>query len=189
MKQASKRWTGFVLWLAVLTSAVTLAAAEPEDIIKYRKNAMKASGAHMAAAAAIVKGKVPFRDQLVVHARALEQINHDNTKLFPKDSDFGDTKALNAVWEKRADFREGRAHGGREGACLRAPRRAMISRRPRRRTRNWARPVPPATRNSARRTNNNGLSPRDPSTHVRRCRDRAIGDRGFRRRAPRCCAR
>ncbi|MEK6550429.1 MAG: cytochrome c [Pseudomonadota bacterium] len=104
MKQASKRWTGFVLWLAVLTPAVTLAAAEPEDIIKYRKNAMKASGAHMAAAAAIVKGKVPFRDQLVVHARALEQINHDNTKLFPKDSDFGDTKALNAVWEKRADF-------------------------------------------------------------------------------------
>ena len=103
MRQASRRWAGNVLWLAFLVPAVTL-AADPEDIIKYRQNSMKASGAHMAAAGAIIKGKVPFNSQLIVHALALEQLNHDTASLFPKGSDFGKTKALDAVWEKRADF-------------------------------------------------------------------------------------
>lgn len=103
MRQASRRWAGNVLWLAFLVPAATL-AADPEDIIKYRQNSMKASGAHMAASSAIIKGKVPFNSRLIVHALALEQLNHDTASLFPKGSDFGKTKALDAVWEKRADF-------------------------------------------------------------------------------------
>jgi cytochrome c556 len=79
-------------------------AAEPEDIIKYRKNVMKANGAHMAAAGAIIQGKVDYKAKLTEHARAIEAINKDVTGLFPKDSDFGDTAALDAVWSKRAEF-------------------------------------------------------------------------------------
>jgi cytochrome c556 len=81
-------------------------AAESEDIIKYRQNVMKANGAHMAATAAIINGKVEYKSQLGDHARALQAINKDISSLFPKDSDFGDTKALDAVWQKNADFQK-----------------------------------------------------------------------------------
>lgn len=97
------RW-GMALIAGALLPSLSLGAAEPEDIIKYRQNSMKANGAHMAASSAIIKGKVPFKSQLIVHALALEQLNHDTASLFPKGSDFGKTKALDAVWEKRADF-------------------------------------------------------------------------------------
>jgi len=81
-------------------------AAEPEDIIKYRQNVMKSNGAHMAAAAAIINGKVNYKNQLGDHVKALQAINKDINSLFPKDSDFGDTKALDAVWQKNADFQK-----------------------------------------------------------------------------------
>ncbi len=97
------RW-GMVLVVGMIAPLLAQGAAEPEDIIKYRQNSMKASGAHMAASNAIIKGKVPFNSQLIVHALALEQLNHDTASLFPKGSDFGKTKALDAVWTNRADF-------------------------------------------------------------------------------------
>jgi cytochrome c556 len=78
--------------------------AEPEDIIKYRVSVMKANGALMGASGAIVQGKVGYKGNLADHARALEAINRDVAALFPKGSDFGDTKALDAVWSKRAQF-------------------------------------------------------------------------------------
>jgi len=81
-------------------------AAEPEDIIKYRQSVMKANGAHMAAAGAIINGKVDFKGQLGDHAKALQAINKDINSLFPKDSDFGETKALDAVWKNNADFQK-----------------------------------------------------------------------------------
>ena len=88
----------------LMTGAVF--AAEPEDIIKYRQNVMKANGAHMAATAAIVQGKVDFKNQLGDHVKALQAINKDIAALFPKDSDFGETKALDAVWKNNADFQK-----------------------------------------------------------------------------------
>jgi cytochrome c556 len=87
-------------------AAATVFAAEPEEIIKYRKNVMKANGGHMAASAAIVTGKVGYQGDLAEHARALAAINKDVAALFPKDSDFGDTDALDAVWSKNAEFKK-----------------------------------------------------------------------------------
>lgn len=81
-----------------------LSAAEPEDIIKYRKNMMQAIGGHTSAAGAIVQGKVDYRAHLAEHVRALQVLTKDIPALFPKDSDFGDTEAMDAVWTKRADF-------------------------------------------------------------------------------------
>jgi len=94
----------FVVALAL--AAGTAVAAEPEDIIKYRTATMKANGAHMAAANAIISGKVDYKNQLADHARALAAINKDIVALFPKDSDFGDTKALDAVWKNSAEFQK-----------------------------------------------------------------------------------
>lgn len=81
-----------------------LHAAEPEDIIKYRKNVMKAIGGHTSAAGLIVEGKVEHKRQLPDHARALQILTSDVPALFPKDSDFGETRAKDEVWSKRADF-------------------------------------------------------------------------------------
>ena len=92
---------GFVL---VLLAPLALKAAEPEDIIKYRQNMMKAIGGHTAAAGSIVQGKVNYKHQLADHARALQALISDIPGLFPKDSDFGDTKAKDEVWSKRAEF-------------------------------------------------------------------------------------
>ena len=103
VKSGFHRW-GMVLVAGMMAPTLALGAAEPEDIIKYRQAAMKASGGHMAASAAIVKGKVPFHGQLLGHARALEQLNHGLASLFPEGSDFGKTKALEAVWKDRAEF-------------------------------------------------------------------------------------
>ncbi len=91
------------LILAVLTPPA-LSAAEPEDIIKYRKNMMKAIGGHTSAAGAIVQGKVDYKTHLAEHARALQALTKDIPGLFPKDSDFGDTNAKDEVWSKRAEF-------------------------------------------------------------------------------------
>ena len=101
---------GFVL--AMLAPAV-LQAAEPQDIIKYRQNMMKAIGAHTAAAGAIITGKVDYKNQLNEHVRSLEALTGDIPALFPKGSDFGDTRAKDAVWDKRAEF-EKRAHNLKE---------------------------------------------------------------------------
>ena len=88
----------------VLLAPLALKAAEPEDIIKYRQNIMKAIGGHTAAAGSIVQGKVDYKNQLADHARALQALISDIPGLFPKDSDFGDTKAKDEVWSKRAEF-------------------------------------------------------------------------------------
>lgn len=87
-------------------TAVAVRAADPEDIIKYRRNMMAANGGHLSAAAAIIRGKVDYRDQLGDHVRALAAINKDIVALFPKDSDFGETNALDAVWTKNDEFKK-----------------------------------------------------------------------------------
>lgn len=92
---------GFVL---VLLAPMALRAAEPEDIIKYRQNIMKAVGGHTAAAGSIIQGKVNYKHQLADHARALQALISDIPGLFPEGSDFGDTKAKDEAWSKRAEF-------------------------------------------------------------------------------------
>ena len=95
-----------ILFASVCLMAGTAFAAEPEDIIKYRQNVMKSQGAHLAAAAAIIQGKVDYKNQLGDHVKALQATTKDIPSLFPKDSDFGETKALDAVWQKNADFQK-----------------------------------------------------------------------------------
>jgi len=116
-----------------VTLAPLVAQSGEEDIIKYRRNVMKAIAGHMGAAGAIVQGKVNYKGDLGDHAKALQALTHDIPGLFPKDSDFGDTNALDAVWSKRAEFEKhakdasGKAvafakaaQGGNAGAAFKA---------------------------------------------------------------------
>lgn len=94
--------TTFALSLIAIGS---LRAAEPEDIIKYRQNVMKSNGANLTAAGAIIQKKVDFNTRLADHANAVAAGSKNIVALFPPGSDFGtDTKALDAVWSKRAEF-------------------------------------------------------------------------------------
>jgi len=95
-----------ILLASICLMAGTAFAAESEDIIKYRQNVMKSQGAHLAASAAIIQGKVDFKNQLGDHVKALQASSKDISGLFPKGSDFGETKALDAVWTKNADFQK-----------------------------------------------------------------------------------
>ncbi len=90
--------------MLVMLAPLALSAAEPEDIIKYRQNVMKAIGGHTSAAGAIVQGKVDYKSDLLEHSRSLQALTRNIPALFPKDSDFGETRAKDEVWSMRADF-------------------------------------------------------------------------------------
>lgn len=89
---------------AMLLGSGAVHAVEPENYIAYREAVMKAIAGHMGASTQIVRGRIPAGDDLAMHAQALEKLTADIARLFPDGSDFGETKATPAVWEKRAEF-------------------------------------------------------------------------------------
>jgi cytochrome c556 len=93
---------GLLLGAGVIAHAAESSPAD--EIVKYRQAVMKSQGAHLAAAAAIIQGKVPFKDQLAAHVNSLEATTLDIDKIFPKESDVGDTKALKEVWSNNDEF-------------------------------------------------------------------------------------
>ncbi len=102
--------------LAFLVSlSGTLQAADVDGQIKYRQNVMKALGGHIGAADRIIRGQVPLKDQLRLHAAGAADIAAILTTLFPKDSvppeaEFAgatvETKATEAVLEKPEAFKQ-----------------------------------------------------------------------------------
>lgn len=97
------RQTSLLLTVLALAS-LTAHAADPDDMIKYRKNVMNANGGLMGASNALIQNKVEFKSQLAGYAKALEALNKDLPALFPKGSNGGDSEALPDVWNKRAEF-------------------------------------------------------------------------------------
>lgn len=77
--------------------------AETEGAIKYRKAVMTAVRGHMGAMAGILKGSGNKAD-LTTHADAMVSMSKISATVFPEGSDFGETTALPAVWEKPDDF-------------------------------------------------------------------------------------
>jgi cytochrome c556 len=93
----------YLVGVALLASAVTVVAQQ--DPIATRRALMKANGEHSAALARMVRGEAPY-DQSKVEA-AFSQWSETATKLptlFPEGSQTGDTRALVAIWQNRADF-------------------------------------------------------------------------------------
>jgi cytochrome c556 len=91
---------------AALTVTLTAAAAADEGMINYRKSVMKAVGGHTTAIAGIVKGDVPFQQDLKGHITALAALSQMAGQIFPEGSDKGDTTALPSIWQKPDDFRK-----------------------------------------------------------------------------------
>ena len=91
---------------ALFAATVNVQAEEPENYIKYRQAMMKAIGGHSGAASQIVRGKVAREDDLAMHAKALADLSSNITRLFPEGSDFGETRAKEAIWSQWEKFEQ-----------------------------------------------------------------------------------
>jgi cytochrome c556 len=93
-----------VLVMAVVAVGVTVAIAQSNPV-QERKALMKANGVQERIAIDMVQAKRPFdleeaKKALATFAEAGEKA----PALFPDESKDGDTAALPAVWENKADF-------------------------------------------------------------------------------------
>jgi cytochrome c556 len=92
--------------LAVLAAVVGVTAVSAQsDPIAARKAVMKTNGAAAGQGAKYMKGEEPFD---LAKARAIfanyEKAAGEFGKMFPANSQAGDTAALPAIWENKADF-------------------------------------------------------------------------------------
>jgi cytochrome c556 len=93
-----------VLVTAVAAIGVSAVVAQT-DPIAARKALMKANGEQNKIATGMLDGKQPF--DLAAAKKVFATFAEAGTKgpaLFPPGSDKGDTAALPAIWEKKADF-------------------------------------------------------------------------------------
>jgi len=92
--------------VAALAVGATFAYAQNLNVIKERKEAMKAVGGAAGAGGKMMKGEAPFELAKVQASLKTYQDNAIKVKgLVPDDSKTGgDTEALPSIWEKKADF-------------------------------------------------------------------------------------
>lgn len=91
--------------VAALAAGTTVVLAQNTAAIEQRQAAMKANAAAAKDPGAMAKGEAPF-DLAKVKA-SLKVFQEQSAKLktlFPDDSKSGNTRALPAVWENKADF-------------------------------------------------------------------------------------
>jgi len=80
------------------------AMADADGEIKYRKSVMKSVGGHVGAIVTILKSQTGNTANLAAHTQGLVALSGIAGSIFPEGSDFGETEALPAVWEKPAKF-------------------------------------------------------------------------------------
>ena len=92
--------------LAVIVLGATAAAPALADghEVKFRKSVMKAVGGAMGGLAAVLKGKAPAKTAVPL-AETMSQIAKVVPHVFPEGSDFGETTAIAAIWDKPAEFK------------------------------------------------------------------------------------
>jgi len=93
---------------AVMAATLTTASQAGEGDIKYRQAVMKAVGGHMGAMKTILQGKGGNKKDLAGHAHAMAELAKVSLTVFPEDSSKmeGNTRALDAIWEKPEDFKK-----------------------------------------------------------------------------------
>jgi cytochrome c556 len=96
-----------ILIIAVaLVIGVQAVGAQNLDVIKERKQATKQAGGAAGSAGKMLKGEAPF-DLAIVQAslKTLADVAAKMPSLFPADSKTGgETRALPAVWDNKADL-------------------------------------------------------------------------------------
>jgi cytochrome c556 len=95
--------TIFVAGALALGAAAAVAQA---NVIEQRQNLMKEHGAMVRPASAMLRGQAPFNlEQVQTALRTFSRNAKVAPTLFPDNSKTGgDTKALPAIWDSKADF-------------------------------------------------------------------------------------
>lgn len=98
---------------AIAVSAIALSVgtaftvhADDSAAIKYRQAVMRAVGGHTGGAFAIMKGQVPYKDNLLAHAIGLDQMARILPSAFEQKTQGGETRAKADIWEDAAGFQE-----------------------------------------------------------------------------------
>ena len=104
MKKIFAGWLMTICAAAVFSTALAPSASADGHEIKYRKAVMKAVGGAMSGLAAVVKQQAPA-EHAVPLARVMNDLAAVVPDVFPASSDFGDTTALPAIWEKPGEFK------------------------------------------------------------------------------------
>lgn len=73
--------------------------AGDKELVDYRQNVMHVIGGHMGAIVAIVKGEVPYNDDLAYHADALAAAAPLAVPVFKQQAMTDKSHALPAIWE------------------------------------------------------------------------------------------
>ena len=98
------RNTVILLGLICITPAV-YAQGSPDAVISYRKNVMKAVGGHTGALFTIAKGNLTeYQDQMLYHARALQEAALSIPAMYPEGTGEGKTRAKAEIWSEREAF-------------------------------------------------------------------------------------
>jgi cytochrome c556 len=97
--------TRLVLAVAAAVALATTAVVAQSDPIAARKALMKENGAQSRIARDMIEGKQPFNLAAAKKVLATYAGVHESAKaMWPDSSKSGDTAALPAVWENKADF-------------------------------------------------------------------------------------
>ena len=90
---------------AAFIVGISVAGAQSTDMITARKDVLKGFGAAAREPGQMLRGEAPFD---LAKAQNLMRVLSAGSKtlpnMFPDNSKEGDTKALPAVWEKKAEF-------------------------------------------------------------------------------------
>jgi cytochrome c556 len=93
-----------VLAVAALAVGISAVAAQQQDPIKARQAIMKANGQQAQIGSKMMKGEEAFSLDKAKKIFATYQETAKAHELFPDSTKSGDTAALPAVWENKADF-------------------------------------------------------------------------------------
>ena len=108
MRDRAKKGSAFVLAAGVICLGIgaTRAQDAAEGIIKYRQNVMKSQAGHLGAISGVVKGQVPFKEHVAIHAAALNGTSRMILQLFPEGSGRGETRAKPEIWQQWSKFEQ-----------------------------------------------------------------------------------
>ena len=86
--------------------AAGVASAGEKELVEYRHYLMESIGGHMNNIVAIVKGEVPYKENLAFHADALADLAPKALPAFETEAMSDKTEALPDIWENWADFEQ-----------------------------------------------------------------------------------
>ena len=81
-----------------------VAAAAPANVIKYRKELMKASAHHITNIFSVLKGDTSYSGHIAANARAISDSAAMMIDIFPEGSGEGNTRALPSIWQDWPKF-------------------------------------------------------------------------------------